>query len=743
MSSLFAFLGEVSEELHAVAVQAEADVWSNPRATLTQGRLFSEEMATTVSKQEKVEPVYFIKPSERVQLLARKDIISDEMKESFDWLRRNGNIAAHDVKPVPPDLALTAHRHLFTLALWYVESYGPLEIELPTYIMPKMPSSPANTEVEPKLEMSEQLEQLLSAQLEAKILPTITEQFKHLHATISQVAGMNAPVSTEASSPKVEATNMLASVETSLQEMNVVVERVEASTPSELMSEQPTHKEGREKVEVGDYLSDQGLNVVDKRPNGGALWIVGGWELKEALFSLKPQGILFKYAKNGSQSTKRKPAWFMMGKEPSQLRWVNIPDEEGSKEEIAVTEEPIADTVTPSMGPVAVKYTECEGANSQEQHSVMTAVEAGTQVQVGDQNEWNQEESSELKPGEKQSVQVPSQVWSDGQSQVQNEAASQEEAAHIIATQPAKDGEAADEERMEIRKSFLNKELIFPASMVDMGLDDLPINGCASLIQYLKEDCNVTAIHELPEDLSNLTDKISGVGPKTIDRFVKQLEDAIAEEKRLIGSGKRKEQAVGAYRELKKRLGRRPTYMELHQFGKADSQEYRQLFDSYYTFLLQAGELTREEAGTAKRYTDWLKEVESTIIRKSYKMVLLLAMLERGANDWMKPITAEEAAPLFYNYYMSDADRKQIDFSDNETQKLWDAPVERTAQLIARMPMTHWTKGNKLIRLSDGAFEIRVSAKETDRERLYAWTREICEYRLHWYFERKAAVSQL
>lgn len=749
MASIFAFLGEVNEELYAVAVQAEADVWSNPRATLTQGRLFSEEMATTVSKQEKVEPVYFIKPSERVQLLARKDIISDEMKESFDWLRRNGNIAAHDVKPVPPDLALTAHRHLFTLALWYVESYGPLEIELPTYIMPNMPSSPANAQVVPRLEVSEQLEQLLSAQLESKILPTITEQFKHLHATISQVAGMNAPVSTEASSPKVETTNMVASVDTSPQEMNVVVdvvESVEAAIPvEEQMPEQPTNNGGSEKAEVGDYLSSQGLTVVDKRPNGGAMWIIGGWELKERLFSLKPQGIFFKYAKNGSQSTKRRPAWFMMGKNPSQLRWVSIPDEERSKEEIAVTEETVVDTVTPSMGSVAVEYTECEGANSQEQHSVVNAVEAGTPVQVRDQIEENQEEPSELKSGEKQSMQVPSQVQSDEQLKLQNVAAFQEETAHIVEAQvqSAQDGEVADEERGEIRKSFLNKELIFPASMIDMGLDDLPINGCASLVQFLKEDCNVTAIHELPEDLSNLTDKISGVGPKTIDRFVKQLEDAIAEEKRLIGSGKRKEQAVGAYRELKKRLGHRPAYMELHQLGKVDSQEYRQLFDSYYTFLLQAGELTKEEAGTAKRYADWLKEVESTIIRKSYKMVLLLAMLERGANNWMKPITAEEAAPLFYNYYMSDADRKQIDFSDNETQKLWDAPVERTAQLIARMPMTHWAKGNKLIRLSDGAFEIRVSAKETDRERLYAWTREICEYRLHWYFERKAAVSTI
>lgn len=382
-------------------------------------------------------------------------------------------------------------------------------------------------------------------------------------------------------------------------------------------------------------------------------------------------------------------------------------------------------------------------ARGQEQHSAAVLAETGTQAQVGDQTSKNQEESSEVQFREQQSVQVPPQMYSNEQSQVQNVAAFQEETAHGVAAQAqsAQDEEAADEARTEIRKSFLNKELIFPASMIDMGLDDLSINGCTSLIQYLKVDCNVTAIHELPEDLSNLTDKISGVGPKTIDRFVKQLEDAIAEEKRFIGSGKRKEQVVSTYRELKKRLGRRPAYMELHQLGKADSQEYRQLFDSYYTFLLQAGELTKEEAGTAKRYADWLKEVESTIIRKSYKMVLLLAMLERGASDWMKPITAEEAAPLFYNYYMSDADRKRIDFSDNETKKLWDAPVERTAQLIARMPMTHWAKGNKLIRLSDGAFEIRLSAKEIDQERLYAWTKEICEYRLRWYFERKVAIS--
>lgn len=86
--------------------------------------------------------------------------------------------------------------------------------------------------------------------------------------------------------------------------------------------------------------------MIDKRSNGGALWIVGGWELKEALFSLKPQRIFFKYAKNGSQSTKRMPAWFMTGKNPSQLRWVSLPDEEGSNKDVAVTKEVSADAVS-------------------------------------------------------------------------------------------------------------------------------------------------------------------------------------------------------------------------------------------------------------------------------------------------------------------------------------------------------------------------------------------------------------
>ncbi|WP_339323577.1 DUF4145 domain-containing protein [Paenibacillus sp. FSL W8-0194] len=668
MSSIFTFLGEVNEPLAALVIQAEADMWSNPRATLTQGRLFSEEMAVTVSKMEKVEPVYAIKPNERMHLLVRRGVVSEEIKESFEWLRRNGNIAAHDVKPIPMDLALTAHRHLFTLAQWFVESYGPLDISTPVYSMPMIPSERESEGSELNSSVSDQLEQLLSAQLEAKILPALTEQFKQLQDTITQVTVANAIDSQRNThDPSMGSKEGNSEIDISLSGANKITD----------------YRPDRRSIEVREYLEEKGMTIVDKRKNGGAMWIVGGWELKEELLALKEQKIYFKFAKNGSQSTKRKPAWFMMGKDPTELRWITLENESLSLIESAQNE-------VPTNLPMAVNALTDLG-NSETEMSKSDLLESTDDQMI-------------IEP----TVQP------------------------TVTTEESRLGTV-------IRKSFLNKELVFPQSMADMKLDDININGCGALLAYLKEKCRATTIQEIPEDLPNLANQINGVGPKGIERFVKQLEEAITAEKKLIGSGKRKEQAVVAYRRLKKRLGRRPSYMEIYQQGGINSQEYRLLFNSYYNFLLEAKELDKTESAVAKRYAGWLVEIENTIIRKSYKMVLLLAMLDRGILDWKRPITPEEAAPFFYEYYMSNPKRKETDFSDNETRKLWDAPLERTAQLIARMPMTHLAKSaKKLVRYTEEGFSIGFQIRESDNPTLYEWTREICEYRLIEYFERKA-----
>lgn len=53
-------------------------------------------------------------------------------------------------------------------------------------------------------------------------------------------------------------------------------------------------------------------------------------------------------------------------------------------------------------------------------------------------------------------------------------------------------------------------------------------------------------------------------------------------------------------------------------------------------------------------------------------MIVLKIMLDRGINDWFKPITPIEVAPHFHAYLMEKEYRKKIDFSDKANRKLWE-----------------------------------------------------------------------
>jgi hypothetical protein len=55
------------------------------------------------------------------------------------------------------------------------------------------------------------------------------------------------------------------------------------------------------------------------------------------------------------------------------------------------------------------------------------------------------------------------------------------------------------------------------------------------------------------------------------------------------------------------------------------------------------------------------------------------------------------------------------------------------------MPMTKWSGSSKgLITYENDVFEINLDVVKKDEDILYEWTKEICDYRLHYHFERKA-----
>ncbi|NGZ74077.1 sigma factor-like helix-turn-helix DNA-binding protein [Saccharibacillus alkalitolerans] len=303
-TSSFAFLEGLHAEAASVAVQAERDIWEHPRGTLSQGRLFGELLAKAVSVNEKMEPVYSIKQVDRLFKLGKEGLLSEEIRSKFEWLRMNGNAAVHGSEIIHADVALTAHRHMFELACWYTELYGSPEQELPAYRMPLQLAvpEPAPIEVQPAIS-SDFVEKIISDQLETKLIPTLDEKFRGMEEALRQIAEsrQHAGPAYQPSPPAV--TNAAA----------------RAAAPAPIVD---SDKE-REGMEVAVYLQSQGCEVIDKRNNRGSLWVLGGWELKELLSKLRSDGLYFRFARGGSASTNRKPAWFLLDRSGAVQHWVS------------------------------------------------------------------------------------------------------------------------------------------------------------------------------------------------------------------------------------------------------------------------------------------------------------------------------------------------------------------------------------------------------------------------------------
>jgi superfamily II DNA/RNA helicase len=205
----------------------------------------------------------------------------------------------------------------------------------------------------------------------------------------------------------------------------------------------------------------------------------------------------------------------------------------------------------------------------------------------------------------------------------------------------------------------------------------------------------------------------------------------------------RKEKLLSDYLNLKSELGSRPTYLEMHLKGASESPHYKLEFQSYFGFLKWAEELTVKESEVYSNYEKWFVEVEKTSMTKSYKMVVLQTMLERGKSNWYYPISSKETALHFHQYLMEKEYRKRIDFSDKGARKLWDYYEKGVSKLIATMPMSKWGSSSKaLISYETDVFKLYFNVSREDEEILYNWTKEICEYRLHYHFERKAKNPQ-
>ncbi len=199
----------------------------------------------------------------------------------------------------------------------------------------------------------------------------------------------------------------------------------------------------------------------------------------------------------------------------------------------------------------------------------------------------------------------------------------------------------------------------------------------------------------------------------------------------------RKERRVSSFHMLKTELGRRPTYLEMHRYGQEDAKQIKQEFKSYMGLLHHAGELSPEEADLYIEFKSLIEEVELTVMSKSYKMVVLKLMLDRGGNQWHKPIAAQSIAYPFYEFLTEKDYRRKKDFSDKKTKKLLTFDEDKIVKLIEDMPFSKWSGSSKGIFTFDSdQFAITVPLTQQEARDLYPYINDIVAYRLASYFER-------
>ncbi|WP_042148371.1 DUF4145 domain-containing protein [Paucisalibacillus sp. EB02] len=133
----YKFLEPVSKELATIARELEHSIFTSPRTMLTHARTFMEAIIDKVLVTEHISFQIYTSLIEKLDNLDEQGIITSEVRDALHVVRKNGNLAAHDVRPFRYSEALLSWEALHTIVSWYVEVYGPLEMKTPDYHDPE------------------------------------------------------------------------------------------------------------------------------------------------------------------------------------------------------------------------------------------------------------------------------------------------------------------------------------------------------------------------------------------------------------------------------------------------------------------------------------------------------------------------------------------------------------------------------------------------------------------------------
>jgi superfamily II DNA or RNA helicase/SAM-dependent methyltransferase len=196
------------------------------------------------------------------------------------------------------------------------------------------------------------------------------------------------------------------------------------------------------------------------------------------------------------------------------------------------------------------------------------------------------------------------------------------------------------------------------------------------------------------------------------------------------------------YQALKDGLGRRPTLAEFYRSG-ANVQRMRREYGSWFELVAANEDLDESEAKVAMAQREFLRDLETTPMTRSFKMVLLEAFQE--LDGWAKPPSLERLAqrsravlerrrPLLSD--LPETMHAGEDGSSPAWQRYWRGnPVN--AWIGGSQPATTRT----FFRVADERLEPTFNVSAEHREPLAKLVQELIDYRLAAYEARTAATA--
>ncbi|WP_144460719.1 type I restriction-modification system endonuclease [Siminovitchia fortis] len=134
-NSNFQFLSGKWAILANLGETAERNVFIDPNTTLMKLRVFAETLTKYVLAYEEIKETYDTKQTDRIHALRADDLITKELEEILDTIRRKGNKAMHEGYGYQKEAEILLHM-AFRLAVWFMQVYGDWDFKEPEYQNP-------------------------------------------------------------------------------------------------------------------------------------------------------------------------------------------------------------------------------------------------------------------------------------------------------------------------------------------------------------------------------------------------------------------------------------------------------------------------------------------------------------------------------------------------------------------------------------------------------------------------------